>query len=87
MGIGDTLRVVRTPAPIRSHVVDNLGRAILDRRFAPSQRLVERELVELTSVSRTIIREALRELAAERLVTTIPNKGTVVAQISAGQRC
>jgi DNA-binding GntR family transcriptional regulator len=78
-----SLKVERTPAPIRAQVLDNLRQAILDRRFVPGQRLIERELVELTGVSRTSIREALRELAAEGLVQTIPNKGTVVATLSA----
>lgn len=77
------LRVERRPAPIRAQVVENLRQAIMDRQFAPGQRLIERELIELTGVSRTSIREALRELAAEGLVTTIPNKGTVVATVSA----
>lgn len=80
---GNALRVERSPALIRSQVLENLRRAILDRRLAPGQRLIERELVELTGVSRTSVREALRELAAEGLVTTIPNKGTVVASVSA----
>jgi DNA-binding GntR family transcriptional regulator len=77
------LRVERTPALIRSQVLENLRQAILDRRLAPGQRLIERELVELTGVSRTSVREALRELAAEGLVTAIPNKGTVVTSVSA----
>ena len=76
------LRVERTPALIRSQVLVNLRQAILDRRLAPGQRLIERELVELTGVSRTSVREALRELAAEGLVTAIPNKGTVVTSVS-----
>jgi GntR family transcriptional regulator, trigonelline degradation regulator len=79
----EVLRVERTPAPIRAQVLDNLRQAILERHFVPGQRLIERELVELTGVSRTSIREALRELAAEGLVQTIPNKGTVVASLSA----
>lgn len=79
----NALRVERNPALIRSQVLDNLRQAILDRRLAPGQRLIERELVELTGVSRTSVREALRELAAEGLVTAIPNKGTVVASVSA----
>lgn len=78
-----TLRVERNPAPVRAQVLDNLRQAIIERQLAPGQRLIERELVELTGVSRTSIREALRELAAEGLVTTIPNKGTVVASVSA----
>jgi len=83
MGIAESLRVERAPAPIRSRVLDNLRQAIIERKLAPGQRLIERELVELTGVSRTSIREALRELAAEGLVTTIPNKGTIVAKVTA----
>ena len=68
---------------MRAQVLDNLRQAIIERQFAPGQRLIERELVELTGVSRTSVREALRELAAEGLVTAIPNKGTVVARVTA----
>lgn len=81
--MASALRVERTPAPVRAQVLDNLRQAIIERQFAPGQRLIERELVELTGVSRTSVREALRELAAEGLVTAIPNKGTVVASVSA----
>jgi DNA-binding GntR family transcriptional regulator len=81
--VASALRVERTPAPVRAQVLDNLRQAIIERQFAPGQRLIERELVELTGVSRTSIREALRELAAEGLVTAIPNKGTIVASVSA----
>jgi DNA-binding GntR family transcriptional regulator len=80
--VRSALRVERTPAPVRAQVLDNLRQAIIERQLAPGQRLIERELVELTGVSRTSIREALRELAAEGLVTAIPNKGTIVASVS-----
>jgi GntR family transcriptional regulator, trigonelline degradation regulator len=85
MPTNNALRVERAPSLIRAQVLDNLRQAIIDRRLAPGQRLIERELVELTGVSRTSVREALRELAAEGLVTAIPNKGTVVASVSADE--
>jgi GntR family transcriptional regulator, trigonelline degradation regulator len=77
-----SLQVQRVLAPVRTQVVDNLRQAILTRQFKPGQRLIERELVEATGVSRTSVREALRELGAEGLVTTIPNKGTIVTEMS-----
>jgi GntR family transcriptional regulator, trigonelline degradation regulator len=81
----DSLRVERVPAPIRAQVTDNMRRAIIACEFKPGQRLIERELVEMTGVSRTSIREALRELAAEGLVSTTPNKGCAVTALSADQ--
>jgi GntR family transcriptional regulator, trigonelline degradation regulator len=76
---GLSVRVERVAAPVREQVLDQLRRAIVEMRLKPEQRLVERELIEQTGVSRTTIREVLRQLAAEGLVTTIPHKGTVVA--------
>jgi DNA-binding GntR family transcriptional regulator len=66
------------PVPARDLVLRKLRDAILSGRFVPGQRLVERELVALTGVSRTPIREALRKLELEGLVTTVPYRGPVV---------
>src|SRR5689334_4713017 len=76
------LRVGRVAAPLREQVLEVVRRAILDFHFKPGQRLVERELIEQTGVSRTTIREVLRELAAEGLVTDMPQKGVVVVSLS-----
>lgn len=80
-----TLRVVRVAAPLRQQVLEKIRDAIAIGQFAPGSRLVERELCETTGVSRTLIREALRQLEAEGLVHVIPNKGPIVATISARQ--
>jgi DNA-binding GntR family transcriptional regulator len=69
------LRVGRVAAPLREQVLEVVRQAILDFRYKPGQRLIEREQ---TGVSRTTIREVLRELEAEGLVTTIPQKGAIV---------
>ena len=76
---GLTVQVNRVAAPVREQVVDQLRQAIVQMRLKPEQRLVERELIEQTGVSRTTIREVLRQLAAEGLVATIPQRGAVVA--------
>jgi GntR family transcriptional regulator, trigonelline degradation regulator len=82
-GLGPlSVHVKRVAAPVREQVLDQLRDAIVHQRLEPGQRLVERELTEQTGVSRTTIREVLRELAAEGLVMTIPNKGTVVTSVS-----
>ena len=72
-------QVERVAAPLREQVADLLRREIVELRLRPGQRLVERELIERIGVSRTTIREALRQLSAEGLVTTIPQKGAIVA--------
>jgi DNA-binding GntR family transcriptional regulator len=64
--------------PLREQVVDAVRDAILDFRIKPGQRLVERELVERMGVSRATIREVLRQLTAEGLVTIVPQKGSFV---------
>jgi DNA-binding GntR family transcriptional regulator len=75
---GLSVKVQRVAAPVREQVLEQLRNAIVEMRLRPEQRLVERELIEQTGVSRTTIREVLRQLASEGLVTTIPNKGVVV---------
>lgn len=82
MSSSSNLRVAAVAAPVRAQVLQNLRAAILDRTFQPGQRLVERELCELTGVSRTTIREALRQLESEGLVRLVANQGPVVAKMS-----
>lgn len=77
-----TLEVRKFAAPLRQQVLDGLRRAIIDGRLAPGARLTERELTEMMRVSRTVIREALRQLETEGLVAIVPNKGPVVRELS-----
>jgi DNA-binding GntR family transcriptional regulator len=79
------LKVVGHPTSLRHLVQDKLRAAIAWGRFRPGQRLVERELCELTGVGRTSIREALRQLEAEGMVITVPNRGPVVSTIHADE--
>lgn len=74
------MRVVPAVAPVREQAVELLRRAIVECRFEPGGRLVERALCEMLGVSRSSVREALRQLEAEGLVTIIPNAGPVVAK-------
>lgn len=68
----------RIAAPLREQITDALRRAILEFRLAPEQRLVERELMEVSGVSRATIREVLRSLEGEGLVRIVPQRGAVV---------
>src|SRR5690606_15361772 len=49
--------------------------------FTPGQRLVEAELCRLLGVSRGSVREALRRLEAEKLITIVPNRGPSVTRL------
>jgi len=71
--------VGRIAAPIREQTTTALRQAILGFELKPGQRLIERELIEQLGVSRTTIREALRELTSEGLVTVVPQKGAMVS--------
>lgn len=71
--------MIRVAAPLRAQVIEALRQAILDFKFKPGQRLVERELIEMLGVSRTTVREAIRELSSEGLVTVVPQKGAIVS--------
>jgi DNA-binding GntR family transcriptional regulator len=77
-----TLRVDRESLTLTQKVGEGLRNAILSGHFEPGQRLVERNLCELTGVSRTAVREALRSLEAEGLVVNVPNRGPTVISIS-----
>lgn len=74
--------VNRTAAPLRQSVVGALRQSIVHGRLAPGARLIERELIEMMGVSRTVLREALRQLEAEKLIDVVPNKGAVVRNLS-----
>src|ERR1700749_3730970 len=76
-----TLRIEDVPT-VRSRVAQKLRAAIMSGSFRPGQRLVERELCEMTGVSRPSIREALRLLEADGMVNTVPHRGPVVSTIS-----
>lgn len=64
--------------PLRDMIFDYLKREILEGRIKPDDRLIERDLAQQLSVSRTPIREALRKLESEGLLSYLPRKGVVV---------
>jgi DNA-binding GntR family transcriptional regulator len=75
-------QVGRVAAPLREQVVTLVRDAILGFRLQPGQRLVERELVEQLGISRPTVREVLRQLAVEGLVTVVPQRGAIVTALS-----
>ncbi len=68
--------------PLRDLVAETLRQAIQEGKLEPGTRLMEIQLAEELGVSRTPIREAIRELEADGFVVMIPRRGTYVADIS-----
>jgi len=71
------------PATLTLQALKVIRNAILGGLFKPGGRITERELCELTRVSRTAVREALRRLEVEGLITYTPNRGPIVSRITA----
>lgn len=78
-------KVNKTAASLRQQVIESLRSAVISGHLSPGQRLTERELTETLDVSRTVVREALRQLEAEGLIEVIPNRGPVVRALTAEQ--
>jgi DNA-binding GntR family transcriptional regulator len=75
------LKIERPDETLRSRVQAKLRDSILDGYFRPGEKLIERELTELTGVSRSILREALVHLEAHGLIERVSFKGFVVARV------
>jgi DNA-binding GntR family transcriptional regulator len=72
-----------TSDPGRSeHAYQLIRRAIVEGEFEPGSRLVEQRIGEMFELSRTPVREALRALSAEGLVTIERNRGAMVSTMS-----
>lgn len=69
-------------APISTSLLASLQRDILTGKMKPGHKIVEQELCNEYGVSRTPIREALRQLEADGLVENILNRGAFVIGMS-----
>jgi DNA-binding GntR family transcriptional regulator/alkylhydroperoxidase/carboxymuconolactone decarboxylase family protein YurZ len=70
---------------LRREVEDKLRRAIVKGDFGPGEHLSERALCENFKVSRAIVREGVRQLEAEGLVVSRPNRGSFVRVLTAAE--
>lgn len=55
---------------------------ILENKLKPGEKLIEENLANEFNVSRTPVREALKQLDQDGLITYYPRRGSVVSQIS-----
>lgn len=74
--------IVSPTAPVRRQVVSTLRRAIETGVLKPGVRLLEKDLSRELNVSRTSLREAMRELETEGLISYQATRSIVVREIS-----
>lgn len=74
--------VQHEPAPLRNKIIKALRYAIETGLLEPGTRVVEKDLCQQLNVSRTSLREALRQLQAEGLLVDVNNRGLAVVEIS-----
>ncbi len=72
----------KTTQGARELVEDRIRSGIAVGDFLPGEPLREREICELTGVSRSAVREAFRSLEASGLITTVRYRGPMVSQLS-----
>lgn len=77
--------ILRVSGGAGARVADYIRSAILDGEFAPGQRIRQEMIAKRLGASRLPVREALRTLESEGLVTLEPNKGARVVTMDAAE--
>ncbi|GHB18297.1 MULTISPECIES: GntR family transcriptional regulator [Streptomyces] len=71
-----------TGAAGRQYVTDAIRHSLRSGDLVPGQRLVENDLAESYGTTRSAVREALQDLAAEEIVEIIPRRGARIRAVS-----
>jgi DNA-binding GntR family transcriptional regulator len=74
------LNMQASSAPTAEKIADHLTEAVHEHKVLPGMKLSEDEVGEIYSVGRTVVRQALRRLAHDGLVTIERNRGAFVAK-------
>lgn len=75
------------PTTLRTKVEEYLRTSITEGYFKGGERLREQELCDQLNISRPTLREALRTLEAERLITIEPHRGPSVMRMTEKAAC
>lgn len=79
MSVGADRTIGAQHLALRDQVLEELRRRIVNGDYPPGQRLTEERLAADFGVSRNPVREALRIVEADGLITMMPRRGAVVA--------
>ena len=75
-------RFAQKTQTLRERIVDMIRTAIVKGELQPGERISEQSLAERFGISRTPIREAIRQLDSEGFLTVIPRRGAIVTPIT-----
>ena len=67
--------------PIKEVVYESLRKTLIESKIPVGERFIEKEYSDRLNISRTPVRESLKQLEAEGLVKYIPRTGVVVNRI------
>lgn len=73
---------IDTRTTLRERIADGIRNAIVNGTIPSGSRVAEPDLAERFGISRTPVREALRQLESEGFITVVPRKGAIVASMS-----
>ncbi len=68
---------------LTSIIFEKIREDILNGMYNPGEKIVEAKLADELGVSRTPVREALKQLELDGLVENIPNRGVIVKGVTA----
>jgi DNA-binding GntR family transcriptional regulator len=68
--------------PIREVVYESLRSTLISGKIPVGERIIEKEYAQRLNISRTPVREALKQLESEDLVEYIPRLGVVVKKVT-----
>jgi DNA-binding GntR family transcriptional regulator len=77
--------LMKAPLSRKDAVLSLLRGAIMDGRLAAGEKLDQNEIADSFGVSRTPVREALKQLEIEGLVAVYPYRGVVVSSLDADE--
>jgi DNA-binding GntR family transcriptional regulator len=74
---------IDTRTTLRERIAEGIRNAIVNGTIPAGSRVAEPDLAERFGISRTPVREALRQLESEGFIIVVPRKGAIVASLSA----